>query len=99
MATFKINRPIATIEHNEANTRHTYKVTADSWSLEYTRVNWQETVKAAEKLAANFLATFDADAKEIEASGKREDIMEPLVAHGLFTKRKKLKSRYAKAKI
>ena len=95
MAEFKINRPTATLVHNEAGTRHTYEITSSTMSNLYTRTRWVETPKEAKALANGFLKRFDKAAKRIEESGVRKNIMDNLVKNGQFTQREKVIDEFA----
>jgi len=97
MAEFKINRPTATLIHNEAGTRHTYEITSSTMSNAYTRAAWVETSKEAKALSVNFLKLFDAAAKRVETSGIRKNIMDNLVKNGQFTQREKVIDEFADA--
>ena len=99
MTEFKINRPSVRLISNDANTRHTYVVTASTWKQEYTRAHWVESTDEAKQLAKNFLKVFDATAKRVEASGNRAGIMRNLVTNGKFTEREKLMDEFANANV
>ena len=99
MTEFKINRPSVRLISNDANTRHTYVVTASTWKQEYTRAHWVESTDEAKQLAKNFLKVFDATAKRVEASGNRAGIMRNLVTNGKFTEREKLMYEFSNANV
>ena len=95
MAEFKINRPTATLIHNEAGTRLTYEITSSTMSNLYTRTRWVESKAEAKALANGFLKRFDKAAKRIEESGVRKNIMDNLVKNGQFTQREKVIDEFA----
>ena len=99
MTEFKINRPSVRLISNDANTRHTYVVTASTWKQEYTRAHWVESADEAKQLAKNFIKVFDAAAKRIESSGRHAGIMRNLVTNGKFTEREKLMDEFANANV
>ena len=99
MTEFKINRPSVRFISNDANTRHTYVVTAPTWKQEYTRAQWVESADEAKQLAKNFEKVFDAAAKRVEASGNRTSIMRNLVTNGKFTEREKLMDEFANVNL
>lgn len=84
-----INRPTTFIIET-FNGNHTYVVTSDTWTMEYTR-RTSEPLDVAKSKAKEFLKVFDTLAKRIDDGLDRPyNIMAAMMDQGLFNRSRKL---------
>ena len=87
-----IQRPVVTVV--SVGTKFSYEV--HSYNDMFSRTVTYDDKKEATTLAKNFEKKFDKEASRIEVAETKDKyfIMEPLVANGLFTKRKALRETF-----